>query len=88
MTRCNICGADINTPDYYAQIRRKYCERCAADVKRQQKAEWMREFRKKTREQNALTRELCATQAAEIKALRALVIRQREQLRKMNGGEQ
>ena len=79
--RCEICGADISTPDYFEQIRRKYCKRCAADVRRGQKAEWAREFRRKTREQNALTRELCRTQAAEIEALRAVVVRQREQLR-------
>lgn len=80
MKRCERCGADISTPDYYAQIRRKYCKVCAADVQRQQKAEWARELRRKTREQNALTRELCKAQAAEIEALRALVVRQREQI--------
>lgn len=81
--RCEMCGADISTPDYFEQIRRKYCKVCAADVHRRQKAEWARELRRKTRERNALTRELCKTQAEEIDALRALVIRQREQLRKM-----
>lgn len=81
MKRCEICGADISSPDYYAEIRRKYCKACAADRKRQQKAEWQAEFRRKTREKNTLTRELCKTQAAEIEALRQLVQQQREQLR-------
>lgn len=85
MKRCEICGADISTPDYYATIRRKYCKACAADRKRMQKADWQREFRRKNREKNALTRELCKTQAAEIEALRQLVQQQREQLRRMGG---
>lgn len=84
--RCEICGADISTPDYFEQIRRKYCKRCAAEVHRRQKADWARELRRKTREKNALTRELCQTQAEEIKALRALVLRQREELRRMENG--
>lgn len=83
MKRCELCGADISTPDHYSQIRRKYCETCAAEVHRQQKAEWARELRRKTRERNALTRELCKTQAEEIEALRAVVLRQREQLRSL-----
>lgn len=83
MKRCELCGADISTPDYYSQIRRKYCKTCAAEVHRQQKAEWARELRRKTRERNALTRELCKTQAEEIEALRAVVLRQREQLRSL-----
>lgn len=83
--RCEMCGCDIQTADYYSQIRRKYCERCAADVHRRQKADWARELRRKTREKNALTRELCKNQAEEIKALRAVVIRQREQLRRLEG---
>ena len=83
--RCEICGADISTPDYFEQIRRKYCKQCAADVRRRQKADWSREFRRKNKERNALTRELCKTQAAEIEALRAVVVRQREQLRALEG---
>lgn len=83
MKRCEMCGADISSPDFYSQIRRKYCETCAADVHRRQKADWARELRRKTRERNALTRELCKTQAEEIEALRAVVLRQREQLRSL-----
>lgn len=85
MKRCEICGADISTPDYYAMIRRKYCKECAAERKRQQKAAWQAEWRRKNREKNALTRQLCAAQAAEIEALRELVQRQREQLRSLKG---
>lgn len=85
MKRCEICGADISTPDYYAMIRRKYCKECAAERKRQQKAEWQAKWRAAQREKNALTRELCKTQAAEIEALRDLVRKQREQLRSLKG---
>ena len=85
MKRCEICGADISTPDYYAMIRRKYCKVCAAERKRQQKADWQAKWRAAQREKNALTRELCKNQAEEIEALRDLVQRQREQLRRLKG---
>lgn len=78
---CAQCGAVINCDDWYAFIRTKYCKCCAKDVRRRQQAEWARELRRKTREQNALTRELCTTQQQEIERLRKLVIRQRERVR-------
>ena len=81
--RCEMCGCEIRTEDYYSLIRRKYCKKCAADVRRRQNAEWMREFRKKTREENQLRRELCKTQAEEIDRLRAEIVRQREELRRL-----
>lgn len=80
---CAQCGAAIETDDYFAFIRTKYCKRCAKDVRRRQQAEWARELRRKTREQNALTRELCAAQQQEIERLRKLVIRQRERVREL-----
>lgn len=86
MKLCEICGADISTPDYYAEIRQKYCKKCAADVHRRQKADWARELRRKTREKNALARELCKTQAEEIEAMRRLIIRQREEIRRLENG--
>lgn len=80
---CQICGTPIHSDDCYAFMRMKYCKRCAADAKRQKNAEYMRELRRKTREANALRRELCVTQQQEIEQLRAVVLRQREQLREL-----
>lgn len=78
---CQCCGAVISTDDYYAFIRTKYCRSCAKEVRRRQKADWARELRRKTRECNALTRELCAAQQEEIGRLRALLAEQRERCR-------
>lgn len=83
MDNCIVCGADISTPNYYASIRRKYCKRCAADMRRANGAARMRELRKKTREANAQRRELCKAQAEEIEALKALTIKTREENRRL-----
>ena len=80
---CQQCGDAIETDDYYAFIRTKYCKRCAPDVRRRQQAEWARELRRVTREQNALTRQLCEAQQQEIARLREMVTRQRERVRKL-----
>ena len=79
--RCQRCGRIISTDDWYAYISRKYCETCAADVHREQKANWAREFRRKNREQNKLTRQLCTAQQEEIGRLRKLLVIQRERNR-------
>lgn len=80
---CQRCGTSVDLDDWYAFISTKYCRRCAKDVRRQQQAEWARELRKKTREQNALTRQLCEAQQQEIERLRDLVLRQRERVREL-----
>ena len=77
MDSCVVCGKDISTDDFYASIRRKYCPKCYEDMHRMQKAEWARELRRRTREKNALTRQLCKEQAREIEALRSEIIRLR-----------
>lgn len=79
--QCTRCGVSITTDDWYSFIRTKYCRRCAADVRREQKAAWMREFRRKNREKNALTRQLCVSQQEEIERLRELVAVQRDRVR-------
>jgi hypothetical protein len=43
----------------------------------------MREFRRKQREQNALTRQLCSAQQEEIERLRMLVALEREKVREL-----
>lgn len=80
MNSCVVCGRDISTDDYYASIRRKYCKQCAANMKRQQNSDWAREMRKQIRERNALTRQLCEAQRRENEALRAEIVRLRDQL--------
>lgn len=85
--KCVICGADISTPDYYAQIRRKYCQHCAAEVKREQMRDVMKRFRKRQREINTLTRQKCAEQEQLISALRDEVLRLREEIRKLKGDD-
>lgn len=85
--RCVICGADISTPDYYAQIRKKYCKQCAADVKRGQMRDAMKRFRKRRREMNTLTRQKCAEQEQLIAALRDEILRLREETRKLKGAD-
>lgn len=79
--RCQRCGRIISTDDWYAYIRRKYCETCAADVHREQKANWIRELRRKTREENGIRRQLCEAQQEEIDRLRELLVIQRERNR-------
>lgn len=81
--RCQRCGACISTDDYYSYIRLKYCDKCAADVHREQKAAWARELRRKTRQQNDLTRQLCKAQQEEIERLRLLLVQQRERNRRL-----
>lgn len=81
--QCTVCGAAIETDDWYAFIRTKYCRSCAKEMHRLQNAERMRELRRKTREANALTRELCKTQQREIDLLRAELIRQREKIMRL-----
>lgn len=80
---CTRCGTLILTDDWYSFIRTKYCRRCAAEVRREQKAEWMREFRRKNREKNALARQLCVSQQEEIDRLRQLLAAQRERVRQL-----
>lgn len=82
---CEKCGRTIQTDDWYAYIRRKYCPACAKAIHRQQNAERMRELRKKTREANALTRELCAAQQQELDILRQIVQNQKDRIRALEG---
>lgn len=82
---CEKCGGVIQTEDYYSYIRRKYCPKCAADMKRKQNAEWARELRKKRREANALTRELCTAQQQELDILRRIVQNQKDRIRALEG---
>lgn len=79
--RCQRCGRSISTDDWYAYISMKYCKPCAADVHREQKANWIRELRRKTREQNSLTKKLCTAQQEEIERLRDLLFIQKERNR-------
>lgn len=81
--KCTRCGTSISTDDWYSFIRTKYCRRCAADVRREQKAAWMREFRRKNREKNDLTRRLCISQQDEIARLRQLLALQRDRVRQL-----
>lgn len=78
MTYCIICGADIYTPDYYGQIRRKYCKACAAAVQRENKRAWAAERRQAQREINAQTRTLCELQKEHIRQLKDEILRLRE----------
>ena len=79
--RCQRCGARISTDDYYKFIRIKDCTSCAEDVHREQTANWIRELRRKTREEHDLTRQLCKAQQDEIGRLRQLLVIQRERNR-------
>lgn len=81
--RCQECGGAIETEDYYELIRRKYCRRCAEEVRRRQNAERMRELRRTVREQHKAERTLCAAQREELDLLRDLIIQQREQIRSL-----
>lgn len=79
--RCQRCGRSISTDDWYSYISRKYCKQCAADVHREQKAKWIRELRRKTREQNDVRKQLCTAQQEEIDRLRNMLAIQRERNR-------
>lgn len=82
---CAKCGKPIEDDDWYAHMSRKYCPLCAADSKRQKKAEYMRELRRKTREANRLTREMCAAQQKELDFLRRMVQEQKDRIRALEG---
>ena len=79
--RCQRCGRSISTDDWYAYISMKYCKPCASDVHREQKANYARELRRKTREKNELTRKLCQEQQQELETLRKLLAAQRDRNR-------
>ena len=81
--KCTRCGVSISTDDWYSFISTKYCRPCAAAVRREQQAAWMREFRRKNREKNDLTRRLCASQQEEIDRLRQMLVIQRERVRQL-----
>ncbi|MBP5411144.1 MAG: hypothetical protein J6Y26_04430, partial [Lachnospiraceae bacterium] len=67
----------------YEYISRKYCPLCAADVHRRQKAAYMRELRRKTREKHEAVQELCTAQQRELDLLRDLIQQQRENIRNL-----
>jgi hypothetical protein len=50
-------------------------------VHREQKANYAKELRRKTRERNALTRQLCKEQQQELETLRQLLAAQRDRNR-------
>ena len=54
---CAMCGKEMHIENYFAAVPRKYCERCANEVKREKTAECLRELRRKTREENKIIRE-------------------------------
>lgn len=85
--QCAVCGGNIQTDDWYAFIRKKYCDSCAKEMRRIKEAERLRELRRKRREENALTRELCKSQQEEIELLRAELIRQRERVAALREGK-
>lgn len=78
---CQRCGRHISTDDWYSFIATKYCKACAADVHREQKANYAKELRRKTRERNDLTRQLCKEQQQELETLRQLLAAQRDRNR-------
>lgn len=78
---CQRCGRRISTDDWYSFISTKYCKACAADVHREQKANYAKELRRKTRERNDLTRQLCKEQQQELETLRQLLAAQRDRNR-------
>ena len=79
--RCQRCGALISTDDYYKFIRMKYCRPCAENVHREQKAAWIKELRRKTREEHNLTKQLCKAQQEELVRLRQMLAIQRDRNR-------
>ncbi len=83
--QCTVCGAEISSDDWYSFIRTKYCPACKKEVRRMQEAERLRELRRKRREANALTRELCKSQQDEIALLRAELLRSRERIAALKG---
>lgn len=54
---CAVCGKEMHIENYFAAVPRKYCERCANEVKREKTAECLREMRRKAREENKIIRE-------------------------------
>lgn len=77
---CTVCGGVIESEDWYSFIRTKYCTSCKQSMRRIKEAERMRALREQRRKENALTRELCASQQKELELLRAELIRQRERV--------
>lgn len=78
--RCTVCGGVVEIADWYSYIRTKYCPACKKMMRRLQERNRLKALREKRREENALTRELCAAQQRELELLRAELIRQRERV--------
>jgi len=55
--RCISCGRRLLLQDWYAAMATKYCPECAANQTRLNKANYMREARRKARERRKLERE-------------------------------
>ena len=84
--RCEMCGGIMDIPDWYAYISTKYCKSCAAESTRENKRAWAREFRRKNRAKNQAMRELCKAQKENIDALRAEIVRLRNETRMLKEG--
>lgn len=84
--RCGVVIADTDQGDYYHNIRVQYCDACRLASKRESKAAYMRELRKKTKEQHKITQEMCKELRESNDLLRAELIRLREENRRLSGG--
>jgi hypothetical protein len=80
MVKCAICGADIYTPDYYAQIRLKYCPHCRQEIRRETKRAWAQEHRRQLRQNRKTLKDLCEALRVENAALRHEIISIRERM--------
>lgn len=79
-TRCGCLIAHEETCDYYAYIRLKYCQHCAADVKRMQIANAMKRKREEARARRQLERQLYESAERENELLREAVRLQAERI--------
>ena len=76
--QCAMCNKVLEIVDWYAFIRTKYCPACAAEMKRMQDRDRMREIRRLSRERKAQLETTCKRQREEIELLRAEIISLRE----------
>lgn len=56
LKQCKRCGKMMEIENYFEACARKYCNDCAAESKREQVAGYMRDVRRKQREQRELER--------------------------------
>lgn len=83
--RCASCGKRLLIQDWYAACATKYCPECAANQTRLNKANYMKEMRRRARERRKLEREQTRLTMRENDLLREAVREQAARIEALEG---